>query len=115
VARSVYSTLFLREAGLTGHAVYIVPVGFRAVVRDMDFYGNNTDPESAIYVIDDVTSGTFFQHQISVSELGAPSWFQWQGRQVFNPLDSFHVGVGTSGVGTSAYDIHVSGYLLALP
>ena len=38
----VYTTTFLAEKGLTGTAVYTVPAGFVAVVRDIQSYASVT-------------------------------------------------------------------------
>lgn len=113
MARPVYSTVFIREAGLTGRATYTVPAGVIAVVRDFDGYGNNIDPEAALFLVDDLTNGTFFQWQQSLASIGSPTHFQWQGRQVFHPGDAFHCGVASSV--SAAFDVRVSGYLLTTP
>jgi|SRR5580658_3508127 hypothetical protein len=114
MARPVYSTLFIQATGLLGFAVYTVPSGFTAVVRDFDGYGNNTDPTTIVYLVD-VTRGfgSWYGQALTLDDVGSPTHYQWSGRQVFHPGDEFAVRV-TADV-SAAVDVRVSGYLLTLP
>jgi hypothetical protein len=99
--------------GLSGEQVYNVPDGFVAVVRDLDIYGNNDDPEAAFFFEDGFTNGTIFQWQQTVSSIGSPTWKQWQGRQVFTPPAQMVWRVGATISAT--FDFRCCGYLLQLP
>ena len=114
MARPVYSTNFIAVAGsFNTHVKYTVDDSHVAVVRDCDIYFNSLNPEFAFYLSDAITIGTFFQKQITLAEVGAPTWVQWQGRQVFGPGTSFQIYFEDSlNVGG---DARVSGYLLTYP
>jgi hypothetical protein len=99
--------------GLSGEQVYNVPDGFVAIARDLDIYGNNSDPEAAFFFEDGFTNGTIFQWQQSLASIGSPTHAQWTGRQVFEPPAQmvFRVGAAIS----ASFDFRCCGYLLTAP
>jgi hypothetical protein len=106
----VYSTLFVREAGLVGPVYYDISDGTVVVVRSVDVYfgGGSLFPET--FRLKDLTSTAtvvFMQYDIGVG-----GGRQWVGRQVFTPTTT---GNSLEFVATSAMDVSVSGYVLTNP
>lgn len=100
----VYSTRFIAVQGLVGTQAYTVPVGYRAVVKQVNLYnGGGVSVTTAIW------HGSAGQAiALWSSSLTASDAF-FTGMQVFDEGESFDIT--TNG----AWDATVSGYLLTLP
>lgn len=91
--------------GLNGTAVYTVPAGFVAVLRDLDaYFGGDIAPQN------------MFLHGPAGQAIWWNGWTvliagvaQWRGRQVIQGGESFDVTTD------APMDVSVSGYLLTLP
>lgn len=109
MASPVYSTRFLQRQNLTGIALYTVPEGMVAIVRDADIFdGSSEGGDSYVLQItraDETNTTTIDQFESSLTD----KIHQWRGRQVLNEGDvlSATVAVGM--------DVTVSGYLLTAP
>jgi hypothetical protein len=108
MAAPVYSTCFVQEKGLSSNAVYAVPPGFVAVMRDIDLYGNVV-ADGDVFV-QGAQGQTIWWVGFNVGERKVS---QWSGRQVFQPLDTIIVNPQLGPL--DAIDITISGYLLTLP
>lgn len=104
---AVYSTRFLAGGfSDTFQPIYTVPVGFRAILRDLDAVGTgselleltNLDAGSTIFIGEFPASGTY-------------GHLQWQGRQVAEAGERIQIIVA----GSIAASVALSGYLLTLP
>jgi hypothetical protein len=114
LSKPVYSVVFINVQGTSGVAVnYVVPETATAIVRDVDIYFNTANPELLIQMGDANSHGTWFAHQVTVEEVGGPTWVGWRGRQVFEAGQTFY-GYCQDALGVGA-DIRVSGYLLTNP
>lgn len=102
-----YSTLLLREQGLVGDLDYTVPDGYVCILRDADVYNGGGLVITSCYLIDRVSGGTITRW-VSATETQAFDG-TWRGRQVFDAGDV--LGFTTDG----AWDVRLSGYLLASP
>jgi hypothetical protein len=107
VASTVYSVRFISDYAAPVSGTYVVPAGFRAIVRDVDAY-NAPGGASEDYVFVGVLEiGGAFMYQ----HFGDAGWVGWRGRQVVNEGETIQVGGNTE----SVQSIQVSGYLLTLP
>lgn len=104
---TVYSTLLLRQKGLTGSLVYTVPIGMVAILRDVDVYAGPSILDQRLFLEDSTTGGTFAAW---VQSEGNAFNGVFRGRQVFNAGEGFlfNVDAGT-------WDVRASGYLLTAP
>jgi hypothetical protein len=110
VAEPVYSTFFFASSDLSqGQAQFLVPEGFTAVLRCVDF---------TVYTVGGWVSQVYVaifgpdNAPIYLAELGqqsGPLWSQWQGRQVAGEGSGF--AATADGVAT----VYASGYLLTNP
>jgi hypothetical protein len=105
LAQPVYSTRFIARQGLNGTATYVVPAGFRAVVRDVDAYCDNSGAGGTLFLHG--SAGQTIWH-LSLAAFATTDGM-WRGRQVVEQLESFDVTTDTR------TDVTVSGYLLSLP
>jgi len=104
VSSPIYSTRFIAEQGLAGIALYTVPLGFVAVVRDIDAYnGGSLSPEFLFF---EGTAGQTIWKGTGTMDPVNP---QWSGRQVFVENEAF------SFFTTGTWDVTASGYLLRAP
>lgn len=104
----VYSTQFIDDTILGGHSdTYVVPTGFRAVVRDVSGVFSTTGTFTASVATD--VDGDTFQFQGYVPNTGGP--FHWEGHAVANDGQGITFTVN----GTGAATVVVSGYLLSAP
>jgi len=104
MALAVYSTRFILRPFMTGYQSYLVPVGYVAVVRDLDVV---TEPTSGNVILLAIAGNTIF-----ISELGVEPAFtnqEWRGRAVAYPGDLISLDTSDTASG------HVSGYLLTSP
>lgn len=100
----VYSTRFIAVQGLVGAEVFTVPVGYVAVVRDINLYNGG-----GITVTTAIWHGSAGQALALWSSSASASDAFFTGRQVFYAGETFDIT--TNG----AWDVTVSGYLLATP
>jgi hypothetical protein len=105
MARPAYSVRFLSAAGLMGPLTVVVPVGFRAVVRDLDGYSDTGPLETA----------QLFLRGPAGEAIALLDWqpntqksLQWQGRQVYNAGET----ISLLQLGLAPVDATLSGYLL---
>lgn len=111
MANAVYSHVLVNvsHAG-TVSGSYVVPAGFAAIVRDVDyFYGGAS--VGAFGNVTDVASGAVFAW-VSIPPSGGGA--QWHGRQVFQPGTEF-IGSLAASSGSATCTVRISGYLLTLP
>jgi hypothetical protein len=106
VAQPIFSTRFLAQhdlaVGLT--ATYTVPVGFVAVVRDIDVY-NGTAEAGTVNALGSA-SQVFWSESWSIVNAG---WRMWRGRSVLYAGE-----VLTLESDVSVIDVTASGYLLVI-
>lgn len=103
---SVYSTRFFSVAGATGATGFLVPAGFRAVLRDVWVYvGSEPLPTEVILV-----SGTGAKMWVTTTSPLSPMFYFWQGRQVYEAGEFIQMFVTPGNA-----DLSASGYLLTLP
>lgn len=107
MAAAVYSTWFLRSNNLGAAEIYQVPEGYRAIVRDVDFFCDGTASSSSAFFFD-YDAGAIIWY---VTFAGNSDAQGWRGRQVFDPGARFAI----EGGGTPAIHARVCGYLLTLP
>lgn len=101
---NVYSTRFLM-AHATSIEGYTVPAGYVAIVRDADcFYPGGLGQSGQLA---NASGGIFAYFPFAAAINGV--LVSWRGRQVLQPGEVFGF------ISTTAMDIMVSGYLLALP
>jgi hypothetical protein len=100
----VYSTQFIAYTGPASTPSYIVPVGFRAVVRCIDVVLQPTGGTILSAFVD----GVGFWHVPVGFEPGFTYW-SWRGRQVCTEPGAVDFTLGDAG------SVVVSGYLLSLP
>jgi hypothetical protein len=101
----VYSTQFLAEAGANPHGTYVVPVGFVAIVRDIDVWFDSSLVGQTVTAF---VNGVGFW-VVALGATALPGVEQWRGRQVCNEPGA--IDVDMSGDGSFV----CSGYLLSLP
>lgn len=103
----VYSTRFLAVHDQAGGvpAVYSVPAGKLAVIRDMDVYFGASLAARQVYA-EGSAGQVFWQDSVGSTLAG---WRSWRGRQVLYPGENFIM------FGTDTFDLTASGYLLNLP
>lgn len=89
------------------NATYTVPVGFRAIVRDLDATLPNPTVSTPVDLVNATTGVVVFFGNLSS---GIPT-LEWRGRQVWNEGEGIEVSAG----GSVDVGITVSGYLLTLP
>lgn len=109
MASPVFSTEFLDfEVAGARTTTYIVPDGFRAVVRDVSgtIQGDDVGP-ATVYCF--AGSANFFSVQLPAQRGRA---FHWDGRVVIAEGATIIV---TTDADSAQFDVHVSGYLLSLP
>jgi hypothetical protein len=102
---ALYSVRFFGIQGLNGVASYTVPAGYRAVVRDLDVYCDNSGAGGTFF-FKGPASQTIWHLSLAAT---ATTDGQWRGRQVFNTGETFLVDADTNS------DVTVSGYLLTAP
>lgn len=109
MARSVYSTRFIQQHGLSGTASYVVPAGFTAVVRDVDSFIGAPVGLNALFLHGAIGQAIWWTQ----ATIGESQYASWRGRQVYLEGETIEV---EADVGTfDAYDVTVSGYLLTNP
>lgn len=109
MATPVYSTRFIQQHGLSGHASFMVPSGFVAVVRDVDSYIGTPAGFNSLYFHGAIGQTIWWTE----ATIGQSQYASWRGRQVFEPGELIDVEADVGGL--DAYDVTVSGYLLSLP
>jgi hypothetical protein len=109
MARPVYSTRFIQQHGLSGSASFAVPSGYVAVVRDVDTFIGTPVGANTLYFHGALGQAIWFTE----GTIGQSQYASWRGRQVFEPGETFDVQADVGVL--DAYDVTVSGYLLALP
>lgn len=103
---NVYSTAFIGEKELSGSAVYTVPTGYVAVVRDCDVFQGSSSTGVYFQLLGGEGQAFFWCSSLPLTA----QWFQWTGRHVLNEGATL-----TALVGSGNPDVSVSGYLLSLP
>lgn len=103
---TLYSTRFIQAQALAFSAVYNVPAGFIAVIRDCSVY-NNSGAASASVFLEGALGQTIF---FAGNGIGTQASHQWTGRQVVEAGETITVAVGSG-----TWDVSVSGYLLTSP
>jgi len=104
-ASPVYSYRFLAEAGFTGSAAFLVPDGYRAVVRDIDcvvYTGAGVTIQAGI-------GGVTNFWAVTLGVVAVTDTVSFRGRQVLNPGEQLVIATD------AAADFVASGYLLSLP
>ena len=103
----VYSTQFIALGGVTRVQIYVVPDGFRGVLRDVDVACVTGDVDERLFYLFCPSPNLMWT---ATAPSSTPFFAQWRGRQVLNPGDriTFDPQVG-------AWDVAASGYLLELP
>lgn len=99
----VYSHRFVAWASSSTPPAYVVPLGYVAILRDIDVYsggGSIIDWHAGINEVCIVAAGQF-----TVESL--PQTLTWRGRQVVNPGEAIYFA------SDGATDGAISGYLLA--
>lgn len=102
---AVYSTAFFAENAFTGSAVYTVPAGKTAYIRNIDVVWIE-GLSSAEFQIHGTAGQNFFVATFDPISDHSDSWRQWFGQHIVAEGDSFSIHAD------SALDISVSGYLL---
>lgn len=105
MARAVYSVTFMQIAGLDGRHDYVVPSGFRAVVRDIDVFAHVSVAARDIHIIGQAGQ-TFYWFDWNTGDTSAQ---HWSGRVVLDP------GSLLRAQSSDLVDVTISGYLLTLP
>lgn len=107
---SVYSTQIAasRTDGTSSLALYTVPAGYVAVLRDVALTATSTTDLGPVtlYIVTGTQSVTVF----GLASLGGRETHQWTGRQVLNAGDVLRATAGGA-----LTDWLVSGYLLSAP
>lgn len=103
---TVWSTLFLSDAGLVGDS-YEVPAGRVAVIRDvMSGVSGTTASGGFTYGVDELGGPVFL---LAIPAGTSNEAYQWTGNQVLNPGDVLTVGTDITDATVS---VRISGYLL---
>ena len=106
---TVYRQRFVAfHAEVAGEIDYVVPAGFRAVLRDVWFAAKPSGGESTTAIFNAVGGYLWVQDWPSATA----AFFFWQGRQVFEEGEAIRLYV--NGIATPI-DGQASGYLLSLP
>lgn len=106
--RAVYSSRFIQQHGLTSSASFAVPAGFIAVVRDLDAFIGSPVGTNDLFMHGALGQAIFWDS----AEIGTSKYMSWRGRQVLEPGELLAVEVSVGAF--DAFDVTVSGYLLAL-
>lgn len=106
MARQVYSQQLVQQHNLTGDIAYVVPAGYRLVIRDIAWWVDNGGLTGAFFFAFGSSGGTFVWFTVDVD---TTVMHHEEGRYVFEPGETvtFHADI--------ASDLLVSGYLLSLP
>jgi len=104
--QAVYSKRLFSAVGFTPQSVvvYITPIGYTAVLRDIDLYNSAGSSNSEIYIEGD-KGQTIFHAEVVALTKDSP---QWRGRQVFYEGETISVNLP----GPDIWDITMSGYEL---
>ena len=104
--RAVYSVQIMCLAPMLPSNTVVVPDGVRMIIRDVDAVEVGGSTPAQLVWQGPAGNQLWWATR---SAAGAAEFFQWRGRQVFNPGESviFSVVSGT-------WDIQVSGYELTL-
>jgi hypothetical protein len=105
MARAVYSQRFIQEAGLNGSSSYVVPAGFKAVLRDLDVY-NGAGGTASVF-LQGALGQAIWVHRWALGDGASPQ--DWHGRQVLETGESVTIRTDVP------MDVTLSGYLLSLP
>jgi hypothetical protein len=106
MAATVYSTRFIAAVFPTAPSTYVVPDGYRAVVRDISAYWLGDSGGGALQgAIDGVA---YFMYFIGTADV--PGGYHWEGRVVVDPGEALAINVPMGN-----WSFVVSGYLLKLP
>lgn len=106
MAAPVYSTRFMAAVFPTAPTDYVVPTGFRAVVRDISAYWLGDVGGGALQgAIDGVAYFMYF-----IGTAGVPGGYHWEGRVVADEGETVAINVPMGN-----WSFTVSGYLLSLP
>jgi hypothetical protein len=108
MAEKVYSTRFIAETSALTSPTFVVPAGYRAVVRSIDLYWIGGSAADTGIVLWAGLAYIFVAHATPSTE----QTFQWQGRQVGNPGDTLTFFARDQ---PGDWGILASGYLLTLP
>lgn len=104
---SVYSTLFITVAAADVNARYVVPDGYRAVVKDIGIFFNGAPANTSAFVTGE-TGGGFIFYRLALDPY---EFNHWVGSQVVNEGSTITLASG----GPQVVYGRVSGYLLTLP
>jgi hypothetical protein len=106
MAATVYSQRFLAAVFPTAPTSFVVPAGFRAVVRDISAYFlGDVGGGELQFAIDGVCYFGLF-----VGAPNTPGGFHWEGRVIVEPAEAVAVNVPSGN-----WSFAMSGYLLSLP
>lgn len=103
---TVYSTRFIEVKGGTTFYGYTVPLGFVAVIRDVDTYASSELAFAQVFLEGALGQALWWWQ----SGLGQDSYGSWRGRQVVMAGETFGLRINVSHA-----DATCSGYLLTLP
>lgn len=107
MATPVYSASFFSVPEATGRDVLTVPDGQVWILRDIDMWSNGGLAGAEIFFFG--SSDQIFWDRVSDGSKG-DSWFQWHGRIVFTPGQTWG-----SQVLAGTWGITAGGYILTLP
>lgn len=107
----VYSTRFLAQQGLQGNITYVVPVGYRLVLKNWSAYTDATAPGQTCYIKDD-TNGNLLDVADAPVTPGKTMHIQQLG-YVMEAGETLQIVGGLAFV--VAWDVMACGYLLTLP
>lgn len=107
MALPVYSINIQRISVTTTVHSFVVPDGFRYILRDLDCVLRTVAYPQALEL--SLSGPLYVLYHAWTSSADDFHW-QWQGRQVFNPGDTVQLQM-TAG----AADLYLSGYQLSLP
>lgn len=108
----VYSAELASQGSYTGTLLYLVPPGFKTVVRDILCFHNASGGSAQIVWVGNITNQDLWWATWTSSQTG---FAEWQGRQVFEPGQQFEIVASDSGSPVHGVSFKVSGYLLELP
>ena len=103
---AVYSTRFFNGIDSVSGANYVVPAGFRAVLRDFWVVGTTLNVNDVVALR--VAGARVWAQIFTAAQL---QYYFWQGRQVAEAGESIGVDVTS----LAGLDYSCSGYLLTLP
>ncbi len=111
MARPVYSTRFIAQAGLSGTGASVtVPAGHVYVVKQLTIYSSPLLAVLTAFFEDDATGAALFANRFTIGASGSVFFY---GAIVFEPGQGFHFQVN-AGIGDAA-DVYAGGYDLILP